>query len=156
MRDTKDDGPYLFPHLRWERGSVLNTVVMHGLMIRDEGRWIIPDFQRPLVWTIDQKIKFVESLIYGLPIGEYTLHETPDYRYEVLDGQQRWAAIFGYVDNEFPVFGLYYSDLNPTTIRGFEHTGFSHRMVRGFTYQQKLEAYNRLAYGGTPHVREDV
>lgn len=106
---------YQFPELSWRRGSNLSTVVEHGLQLRRDGRWIIPDFQRPLVWTEEQKIRFVESLILGLPVGEYTLHKTPDFKYEVLDGQQRWDAIFCYVDGKFPVFGLYYGQLNELT-----------------------------------------
>lgn len=142
---------YQFPELSWRRGSNLSTVVEHGLQLRRNGRWVIPDFQRGLVWTTEQKIRFIESLILGLPVGEYTLHRTPDYKYEVLDGQQRWDAIFCYVDGEFPVFEHYWEDLNPLTRIAFEHLSFPHRACEGYTYEQKLEAYNRMAYGGTPH-----
>lgn len=142
---------YQFPKLSWRQGSTLNTVVEHGVFRREEGRWRIPDFQRGLVWTEEQKILFIESLIYGLPIGEYTLHKNPDYTYDVLDGQQRWNAIFSYIDNEFPVFGLKWEDLNYTTKNAFMSLPFAHRAVEGFTEEQKIEAYNRLAYGGTPH-----
>lgn len=142
---------YQFPELSWRTGSTLSTVVEHGVSLRERGRWKIPDFQRGLVWTEAQKILFIESLIYGLPVGEYTLHKSKDYIYEVLDGQQRWDAIFGYINNDFAVFGLKWEDLNETTKYAFLGLPFSHRLVEGFTYEQKLEAYNRLAYGGTPH-----
>jgi len=140
-----------FPELSWRHGSTLCTCVEHGVSLRKAGRWVIPDFQRGLVWTQQQKISFVESLIYGLPIGEYTLHKTADYKYELLDGQQRWDAIFCYMNNEFPVFGLKWEDLNDRTKDNFVCKQFAHRLVEGFTEAQKLEAYNRLAYGGTPH-----
>jgi hypothetical protein len=142
---------YQFPELSWRRGSNLASVVVHGLQLRENGRWVIPDFQRELVWTLEQKIRFIESLVLGLPVGEYTLHQTPDYKYEVLDGQQRWNAIFEYVDGKFPVFGYFWKDLNTTSKLGFEHLSFPHRACEGYTYAQKLDAYNRLAYGGTPH-----
>jgi len=142
---------YQFPKLSWRTGSTLNTVIEHGVMLRERGRWKIPDFQRPLVWTEAQNRLFLESLIYGLPVGEYTLHKNRDYIYEVLDGQQRWNAIFEYMDNKFEVFDLKWEDLNQNTQYAFLGLPFAHRLVEGFTYEQKLEAYNRLAYGGTPH-----
>lgn len=148
---STESNEYQFPKLSWRQGSTLNTIVEHGILRREDGRWKIPDFQRGLVWTEAQKILFIESLIYGLPIGEYTLHKNPDYTYDVLDGQQRWNAIFSYVDNEFPVFGLKWEDLNERTKDAFSMLPFSHRLVEGFTEEQKIEAYNRLAYGGTPH-----
>jgi len=143
---------YQFPELTWNKGSTLSTCVEHGLKLREQGRWIIPDYQRELVWTKEQKIRFIESLVLGLPIGEYTLHRNPDYTYEVLDGQQRWEAIFSYVDGKFPVFGLYWKDLNEISKRGFGLIIFAHREVLNLTYEQRVEAYTRLAYGGTPNT----
>lgn len=144
---------YQFPKLSWRSGSTLNSVVEHGVFRNEEGRWNIPEFQRGLVWTEAQKISFIESLVYGLPVGEYTLHKNSDYTYDVLDGQQRWNAIFCYLNNEFPVFGLKWEDLNFTTKNAFMSLPFAYRLVEGFTEEQKIEAYNRLAYGGTPHER---
>jgi hypothetical protein len=144
-------GMLQFPEYAWLRGSTLNTVVEHGLNLRRNDRWIIPDYQRPLVWTEDQKVKFLESLILGLPVGSYTLHRNEDFNCEVIDGQQRWNAIFCYVDDEFPVFGLKYSELNQVTTRFFESLQFPHRLVTRLTYKDRVEAYERMAYGGTPH-----
>lgn len=146
--------PYQFPEYWWLKGSTLCTCLEHGLMLRDNGKWVVPDFQRELVWTTEQKIRFIESVILGLPIGEYTLHQTKDYLYEVLDGQQRWDAIFRYVDNEFAVFGLKWEDLNELTKRAFRCLPFAHRTIKGMSREQKIEAYERLAYGGTPHERK--
>ena len=144
---------YQFPELKWLRGGALATTVEHGIHLRSVGRWHIPEYQRPLVWSEEQNVRFLESVILGLPIGEYTLHQNPNYIYEVIDGQQRWNAIFRYVDNHFPVFGLYYRDLNETTVRGFLCITFAHRAIKGLTLDQRKEAYERLAYGGTPHER---
>lgn len=146
---------YQFPELTWRRGSTLCTIVEHGLSLKRNGRWIIPDYQRELVWTQEQKIKFIESLVLRLPIGEYTLHKMPDYTYEVLDGQQRWDAIFSYVNNEFPVFGLKWDDLNDLTKNCFESLPFAHNAIEGLTKAQRIDAYERMAYGGTPHEKKE-
>lgn len=152
MSNEKNDEKYMFPELSWRiSGSTYNTVVEHGVSLNRRGKLIIPPFQRELVWTVDQKIKFVESLVLGFPIGEYTLHKNRDFTYELLDGQQRWNAIFCYMNNEFEVFGVKYDDLNQLTKFSFESKAFPHRVVEGLTQEQKLDVYNRLAYGGTPH-----
>jgi hypothetical protein len=146
------DEEQLLPELSWRiRSNTLATTIRHGLLLRDDGVLTIPDFQRGLVWTKEQNIRFIESVILGLPIGEYTLHRVNMSKYELLDGQQRWNAIFEYVDNKFPVYGLYWKDLtkqNQSFIKG-QH--FSHREVSNLTEEERLDVYNRLAYGGTPH-----
>ena len=143
--------PYQFPEFPWRRSGSIGTVLEHGINLRERGRWYVPAYQRPLVWTQEQKVKFLESLILGLPVGEYTLHKNSDYTQEVVDGQQRWNAIFAYVDNEFPVFGMYYRDLNAFTEMRFLSIQFPHRLIENLTYTQRVEVYNRLAYGGTAH-----
>jgi hypothetical protein len=143
--------PMQFPVLTWLRGSTLSTTVEHGIFLREKGRLLTPDYQRPLVWTLEQKVRFIESLVLDLPIGEYTLHMNPGHMSELLDGQQRWNAIFAYIDGEFPVFGLHYDDLNHRTKMEINFRSFPHRKIQGLTYDQRVEAYTRMAYGGTPH-----
>ena len=141
-----------FPELPHLKGNHYQTTIRHGLLLQEEGVLVIPDFQRGLVWTTEQKVRFIESLVTGLPIGEYTIHydnKTP--KYELLDGQQRWNAIFSYVNGEFEVFGLKWSDLNKDSVYVFSNTQFPYREITGLTEEQKLDVYNRLAYGGTPH-----
>lgn len=152
-----EDDIYQFPHLKWLRGSVMNYPVDHFLNRRRDGRILIPEYQRPLVWTLEQKVRFMESLILGLPIGEYTVHKNADFQLELLDGQQRWNAIFGYCDDEFAVFGLKFSELTQhSSERGILGRTFPCRQMEGLTLDQRIEAYNRLAYGGTPHIIEPL
>lgn len=147
--------------LRFPRSILRNAqshsfTVGHGLMQRESyGGWEIPDFQRPLVWTTEQKVKFMESMILELPIGSYCYHDsaemTREIMYTLLDGQQRWSAIYGYWDNEFPVFGMRYSDLTLSEQRWLKQRPFPAIVVRGLTYEEQKDVYLRLAYGGTPH-----
>ena len=132
-------------------GSTYNGIVSSAICWKESGRWVIPDFQRPLVWTTEQKILFIESMVGRLPIGEYTVHRTKDSKYEVLDGQQRWNAIFSYMADEFPVNGYLWSELNDRSKAHFEDSPFAYRLVERLTEEEKIDVYNRLAYGGTPH-----
>lgn len=133
--------------------------IYEGLARRkDDGGFILPPFQRGSVWSEEQKIRFVESLILQLPIGSYCVHEDlkTSVQWELLDGQQRWSAIFDYVDDKFAVFGLKYSELNEVEIRYFKQLQFPAFIATGFTEEEKYELFTRLAYGGTPNSVDDA
>ena len=62
-----------------------------------------PDFQRPAVWSTAQKQLLVDTILreYDVPKMYWRkLGTTPD-RYDVVDGQQRLRAIWGFVDGDF-------------------------------------------------------
>lgn len=116
---------------------------------------VLPNFQRPAVWTLDQKIAFIESAWDGLPLGVWVYNRTPDmhspYDGWLLDGQQRVTAIMEYVNDGFPVRGYLYSELMPVDHRIFNMISFA-CLETSLDDPSKLEdVYNRLAYGGTPH-----
>lgn len=57
-----------------------------------------PRFQRRDAWSVQQKSKFIESLIMGLPVPQIVLAESKDKRgsYLVLDGKQRLLSLLQY------------------------------------------------------------
>lgn len=62
-----------------------------------------PDFQRPAVWSNAQKRLLIDTILrdYDVPKMYWRkLPGTPD-RYDVVDGQQRLRAIWGFVDGKF-------------------------------------------------------
>lgn len=62
-----------------------------------------PEFQRPAVWTVSQKQLLIDTILRGYDIPKMYWRRTginPD-RYEVVDGQQRLRAIWGFVDGDF-------------------------------------------------------
>jgi len=100
----------------------------------------------------------MESLILGLPVGSYCIHQSfeHDVKIELLDGLQRWGAIFAYYDNEFPVFGLFAKDLNDVELRSLGMTLFPVIKAERFTEAEKHELFTRLAYGGTPNTPDQT
>lgn len=54
-----------------------------------------PRFQRRDAWSIQQKSRFIESLVMGLPVPQIVLAEMPGERgkYLVLDGKQRLLSL---------------------------------------------------------------
>ncbi len=68
-------------------------------------------YQRKLVWSIDEKRAFVDSLRQGYPVPLIlladVLYENAD-RFEIIDGMQRLNAIVSFVEGEFDLEGKYF------------------------------------------------
>lgn len=123
------------------------------------GRFILPHFQRRPVWTTDQQIRLIESIWSGLPIGAYVWNQS-DYLAKtdgwLLDGQQRITALLSYVAGNFPVFGYRYTDLDRVEQRRFENQPLGSIQTNIKTEAECRVVYDRLAYGGTPHVAKEL
>lgn len=68
-------------------------------------------YQRKLVWTIEEKMSFVDSLKQGFSVPLFLLTETSikgTTLYEIIDGMQRLNAMFSFLKNEFPVDSKYF------------------------------------------------
>lgn len=70
-------------------------------------------YQRKLVWSVEEKEKFIDSLINGFPIPMII---TANYKNsddtnasEILDGMQRLNAITSFIEGEFPVNSKYFN-----------------------------------------------
>lgn len=69
-------------------------------------------YQRKLVWTREEKKKLIDSILQGYPIPLFLLARTDEkegsIKYEILDGLQRFDAIFSYIENKFSLEGEYF------------------------------------------------
>ena len=71
-------------------------------------------YQRKLVWTLEEKRKFIDSIISGYPVPIVLLAERKSASsnlFEIIDGMQRLNSIFSFIENEFDIDGKYF-DLN--------------------------------------------
>jgi hypothetical protein len=62
-------------------------------LYRDGELDIHPEFQRFFRWTSQQKSKFIESLLLGIPIPSIFVSQTETGTWDVVDGLQRIATI---------------------------------------------------------------
>lgn len=120
------------------------------------GRFVLPPFQRPPVWSRDQQIRFVESCWLGLPIGAIVYNSPNDYSSTtdqwLLDGQQRVTALYSYMTDDFPVMGHRFSELTIVDHRRWSMGVSLPCLITQLEDVGELaEVYDRLAYGGTPH-----
>jgi hypothetical protein len=60
---------------------------------------IHPEFQRFFRWDDQQKSKFIESILLGIPIPPIFVSQREDGVWDVIDGLQRLSTIFGFVGN---------------------------------------------------------
>lgn len=71
-------------------------------------------YQRKLIWTIEEKQNFIDSIVKGFPVPIILLAETLDKKdgtLEIIDGMQRLNAITSFISNDFSYNGCYF-DLN--------------------------------------------
>jgi len=68
-------------------------------------------YQRKLVWSIEEKRAFIDSLRRSFPVPLILLadiaHDGSD-RFEIIDGMQRLNAISAFIEGEFDVDGKYF------------------------------------------------
>ena len=72
--------------------------------------WVNRKYQRKLVWTLEEKQAFIDTILHNYPVpifllAKYKLENEDKYRKEIIDGLQRLNAIFSFIKNEFPNHG---------------------------------------------------
>ncbi len=64
---------------------------------RDGELNIHPEFQRLYRWDDDQKSKFIESILLGIPVPPIFVYQAEKNVWEVIDGLQRLSTIFQFI-----------------------------------------------------------
>lgn len=133
------------------------------------GGYVVPPFQRPLVWTPEQSRAFVESAWLGFHLGTIVVNDASDGLDEhgrflrcdkwLIDGQQRLTAINAYVADAFALFEgteheHRWSDLNISEKRRFGRIQIGISLLRTDDEERLRRLYNLMAYGGTPHAED--
>lgn len=76
-------------------------------------------YQRKLVWELDEKQAFIDSLANGYPVPLFLfakcIYKGVD-RSEIIDGMQRLNAIFSFIENDYPSSNGEYFDLSTTAL----------------------------------------
>lgn len=93
------------------RGEQVERVFIN---YRDDKYVVNRRYQRKLIWTIEEKQSFIDSIIRGFPVPIILLAEPlgrQDGTLEIIDGMQRMNAITSFIGNDYAVDGGYF-DLN--------------------------------------------
>lgn len=96
------------------------SIASRGMSIQEayrnyrDGKLIVNrQYQRKLVWSVDEKVNLIDSVLkqYPIPLILLATSIQGEHKLEIIDGMQRLNAIFGYIDNEFQYNG-YVFDIN--------------------------------------------
>lgn len=74
-------------------------------LYRSEKLIVNRNYQRKLVWGVDEKAHLIDSILCGFPIPLFLLAEAGDQKYEIIDGMQRLDAIFGFIEQRYGIPG---------------------------------------------------
>lgn len=119
-----------------------------------------PIFQRRKVWDDARSSKLVESVILEVPLPVFYLAENQDGTHEVIDGQQRLNALFGFLNSTYSLRGLKArDDLNGLTFKQLDRA--TQRLIRSCALRVVLfkkesdenlrfEIFERLNTGAVP------
>lgn len=107
-RTAKDESSNLPPHsgevalkvarAELELETIVNRIDRKELDLR-------PDFQRGEIWDRPRKQRLIDSILRDWYVPAIHIVESPNGDEEVLDGQQRLAAIRDFFHDDFPVNG---------------------------------------------------
>ncbi|MEG4281379.1 DUF262 domain-containing protein [Microcoleus sp. MON1_C1] len=136
----------------------------------DNGRLIIdPDFQRNVVWELDKKSKFIESVILNFPLPPWYLNQTKEGKLIIVDGLQRTTALHEFVNDKFNLSGLEaLTKLNGYTfselkeLPGDYETRIEDKKLYIYLIKPSVpvkvvyDIFNRVNTGGTKLERQEV
>jgi len=118
---------------------------------------IQPKFQRRDVWAQKAKSYLIDTILRSLPIPPIFIRLTIDpvrrrSIREVVDGQQRLQAVFGFIRNDFPILpvhnaefaGMYYSGLPSEVQKKFLGYKFNVNVLENVTDAEVLGIFARM------------
>jgi len=119
-------------------------------LYRDSKLLVNRRYQRKLVWTQEEKVLLVESIMKGFPIPLILLAARPkelgENNYEIIDGVQRLNAIFSFIENAFPVGGKYFDVKESTRAKLVSDQGLFARVSAEMPLLSPKECADLLDY----------
>lgn len=94
----------------------VNNIMIDGVYISEIYRWYTEHvlivnrrYQRKLVWTLDEKRQFINTILHGYPVPLFLLVSSGREKLgtigdkEIIDGLQRLEAIISFILNKYSV-----------------------------------------------------
>lgn len=118
-------------------------------------RYEIPEWQRGEVWDATKKQQLIDSILRGWRLPKFYFVRNSEDEYEVVDGQQRLAAIYEFFANELGLAadstaqfgGPYYKDLKPKFSDAFDDYEIDYDEVEEATEAELKQFFQRLQQG---------
>ncbi len=145
--------------------------------IYEDGDLIIaPEYQRAYRWKDEQKTRFLESILLGIPIPPIFVAEDEQGKWELVDGLQRISTIlsfFGILKNDIDKknnFKLIETDLTGNYLKGIDIEHLSVKLKNTIKravcrveilrwdskFDMRYELFNRLNTGASPLTPQEI
>lgn len=129
--------------------------------------FFIPEYQRNMVWNDEQKSKFVESVLLGLPVPFVfgVSEKSKDDRIAIIDGRQRLGTLQQFVRDGFALTqlekldefeGLRFEDLSELQQRRFKRRGIRVVVLDSADASTQFDMFERLNTTGRNPTRADI
>ncbi len=118
-----------------------------------------PSYQRGDVWSEEQRIKLIDSVMMGIGCPAIFIREVdPGQRtwLEAVDGKQRITTFAKFMAGEFAWEGERYPDWDIVSQRRWNNFTVAIYKVHDITDAETIELYERLNFCGVPHERSPL
>jgi hypothetical protein len=121
-----------------------------------------PEYQRDYEWSLDDKVKLIDSVFKNIDIGKfifihYEWGEHPkNFSYAILDGKQRLSALADYYLNKFSYRGCFFNDLNRWEQTHFLKHSVASAEVQNIGREQILRMFLMVNTTGKVMKTEDI
>ena len=124
-------------------------------IFRRRDRYEIPDWQREEVWSREQQQNLIDSILRGWKLPKFYFVKLNEDEIEVLDGQQRLAAIFDFFEGEVALSktsakefgGSKYSELPQNVADRFDDFEIEYDFIEDADEKELKEFFQRLQQG---------
>lgn len=144
-------------------GDVMASTIRYLLVVREEGRLFVdPPFQRGSVWSHEQRVAWVETLLDDLPRPPLFINESSrgagpyGDTAVVIDGRQRVEATLAFIDGGLQVRGERYPDQPEVFKRTFKGLLMPVVRTQFKTERECQELYVKLLRCGTAHTEDEI
>lgn len=128
--------------------------------------YIVPEYQRGLVWTLENKQNLIFAIMNGSPIGEFifakdTIDTKKEYyhKWTIIDGQQRVQTLKEFYLNQFPdLDGRFFKDYSYREMTYFleNFSKLNIIVIQNLTPKEQVEIYISKNIGGVAHTKEEI
>ena len=117
-------------------------------------------YQRDHVWTLDDKIALIDSIMNNIDIGKFVFVQRSmghnGKLYEVIDGKQRLTAICEFFEGRFPYKGFTYDELSFEDKYKIKNHPIAYGYLRNPNKRAIFETFIKLNTTGRPMENKDI
>jgi hypothetical protein len=104
-----------------------------------------PEYQREYVWSLEDKVKLIDSIFNNITIGFFVFaklsYQEDGKQYEIVDGKQRLSTLIDFFEDRFSYNGVFYSELSNNDMRHFDETMISAGTLENPSEKEKYAAF---------------